>query len=474
MQVVILGGFLIVFALQGAPSLDGALYLTVQAVSVYLLGVVVLVGANTATSLRAFQKEDRKLSATMKRHNVLTVLTQIWLWTGLAAMILLGCGRFVIDALDLSTVPLTAELIVLMPFFLGVLLVWTLDYPYHREARRRVNAWRSAPTTSAKYSSAQSPRETWSLKEYLGYHVRHSLLFIAVPVILILLTMDCLTLLVSWMLPGDLGHYVLLAIMPLAGGGIFFLIPLLLVRIWKTHSLPSGALRDELEAMCRQFKLKYRDILVWGSGGMVANAGVMGLTGPVRYILLSDALLEEMDRRQIKAIFAHETGHIVNHHIFYSALFAAGTITVCVSMAQRITDALNVSPWAAQIFALSFLGIVWGVGFGWLSRCFERQCDVIAAWACGQGGAGNDPDLITHEGAAVFAQALQRVGKLNGIPLRQRNWRHGSIAKRVSYILWLGSTAGSRRKDDRTIRRIKAGLWILAALGAILTTQSSI
>jgi hypothetical protein len=83
------------------------------------------------------------------------------------------------------------------------------------------------------------------------------------------------------------------------------------------------------------------------------------------------------------------------------------------------------------------------------------------------------PGRITPEGAAVFAMALQRVAELNGMSYNRRNWRHGSIAWRVQYILSLGSTAGNRSDIDRTVRRIKAICWLLlaAAVAAVVVTS---
>jgi hypothetical protein len=58
------------------------------------------------------------------------------------------------------------------------------------------------------------------------------------------------------------------------------------------------------------------------------------------------------------------------------------------------------------------------------------------------------------------------VAQLGGTSLSQRNWRHGSIAWRVEYIIYLGSTGGGREKIDKVVRRIKAGLWIAFAFAA--------
>ncbi|HAU38600.1 MAG TPA: Zn-dependent protease with chaperone function, partial [Phycisphaerales bacterium] len=69
-------------------------------------------------------------------------------------------------------------------------------------------------------------------------------------------------------------------------------------------------------------------------------------------------------------------------------------------------------------------------GFGWVSRRFERQCDVQAAWAMSGAAPGDRAAVITPEGAATFAWALQQIARLNGIAPEQFNWRHGSIARR--------------------------------------------
>ena len=68
--------------------------------------------------------------------------------------------------------------------------------------------------------------------------------------------------------------------------------------------------------------LNYRRILIWESDGMVVNAAVMGLFRPVRYILLSDGLLEMMDDAKIEAVFGHEAGHVKCRHIEFYLLFA--------------------------------------------------------------------------------------------------------------------------------------------------------
>jgi Zn-dependent protease with chaperone function len=191
---------------------------------------------------------------------------------------------------------------------------------------------------------------------------------------------------------------------------------------------------------------------------MIANGGVMGLIERVRYVLLSDALLGHMDRRQIKAIFARETGHIVSHHLFYAVLFAISSVALCGTVGDAFVRAACVHWSVGEVASLVLLAATWAFGFGWISRRFERQSDVIAAWSCAPDGPDED-GRITPEGAAVFARSLERVAQLNGMAPGRWNWRHGSISSRVRHVMWLGSTAGNRREIDRVVRRIKLLLW---------------
>src|SRR5690606_775026 len=98
----------------------------------------------------------------------------------------------------------------------------------------------------------------------------------------------------------------------------------------------AGELRERLEDLCRRIGLTYRRILIWESDGMVVNAAVMGLLRPVRYMLLSDGLLEMMDDRKIEAVFGHEAGHVKNRHIQYYLLVAVLSMLLVGGVAELL------------------------------------------------------------------------------------------------------------------------------------------
>jgi hypothetical protein len=72
---------------------------------------------------------------------------------------------------------------------------------------------------------------------------------------------------------------------------------------------------------------------------------------------------------------------------------------------------------------------------------------------------------ITPEGAAIFSWALQKVVQINCGSLYRRNWRHGSVAWRVQYLMNLSACGGTHEEIDRLVRRIKLGI-VAAALAA--------
>jgi STE24 endopeptidase len=277
------------------------------------------------------------------------------------------------------------------------------------------------------------------------------------------------------------------ALLVLIAGGVFLMAPVMLCHIWHTRPLPPGELRDRLEKLCRRIGLRYRHILIWESDGMVVNAAVMGLFKPVRYILLSDGLLEMMDDRKIEAVFGHEGGHIKLRHIQYYLLFAVcsmlavgGIMELSRWMIIRVpglSPLLPVFHEYMQVLAMGLIVLIWAFGFGALSRRFEWQADLFGALsvtppaeACNQfcivhGTALPSPAPPARRGlpvcatsARLFADALHRIAVLNGIPVEARSWRHSSIANRMQQLKTYGYDPTAAARLERSVLAIKTFL----------------
>lgn len=480
MQIVILAGIALTLSLAQLRPLSDDLHLLVGAICLYL-GMTAAITRLSGRILIRGLKDHAELPQGLARiRAALAACTSLWVIFGSLALVAMGYAQWVMALLGAS-VPLVPQLLILSPFILALLLLWLGEYSayvalrgrsLHRLAGRQPSAECQANPPQAGVSM---PASIWTLRQYLANNLRHHLLFILVPVCIILLCTDLLMMHVAPAIEDWPHGEILIAVLLLAtAGSVFLLAPALIIHIWRTISLPEGELRSQLEGICAMHRLRCRDIRLWQTDDSIANAGVMGMIAPVRYVLLSDALLNHMERHEIQAVFAHELGHVVYHHILYSVLFAAGTMAWAIAVTDNML-ASGLLPYdLAEIATLGLLAVTWGAVFGPLSRRFERQSDVNAAWMMGRMGydafptGDSDPDRITAAGAAIFARSLERVAQISGIPHAQFNWRHGSIARRVEYIIFLGSTGGTRRTVNTQVRLIKAGLWVMLAAGIAL------
>ena len=374
---------------------------------------------------------------------------------------------------------IVGDLIVVMPFLVNLLILWTIAYPLEKTVRVA-----GQPGTAFRDVD-------WRFWAYLDFQVRHYFLVVAVPMALILFVADLtrgyeesLRTWTGWVWTPD-------AVLGGFAAGVFLVAPLMLCRIWRTARLEPGPVRDRLEAVCARLGLRFRDILVWKSGGIMINAAVMGLFARVRYVLLSDALLNTMTIAQIEAVFGHEAGHVRHRHIQHFLVFAlvgwllvAGIMEFLARLAAKPGMAVDLSLVLIEAIGVLVTVAFWGLGFGWLSRRFELQADSFGAQCAtpppvkcvlpcsvhSEGCKGlNAPGRVCMTGASVFASALHRVALLNGIPHEERSWRHSSIGKRIRFLMSLAGDPGRARRFDRRIRLVKRALLALAIVGVAIS-----
>jgi STE24 endopeptidase len=336
---------------------------------------------------------------------------------------------------------------------------------------------------------------------YFAANLRLQLLFTVVPILLIIFLSDVASLAARPLLhhvPSEAQQAVINII---SAAAVFIFAPQILRYVLDTQTLPDSPLRRRLHAMCQRFGLRYRDILLWRTQNNMGNAAVVGIVPGLRYILLSDLLLETMSDDQIEAVFAHELGHIVHRHMIWYVVFFIGMILALAGPGDALGRAItqwiptpdgNLTPsMMMQLTPLLLLGLgiaAFLIVFGFLSRRFERQADVFAARTMEQALAAeplrvamesphprpspedrpsaprNASSPVGPRGAAVFASALERVAVINNIPIAARSWCHGSIARRMNYLLHLARDPQRTGHFDRTMVRLYALL--LAACAA--------
>lgn len=361
----------------------------------------------------------------------------------LASLYLFGWG-FVLSALWGEWAPLIFSLGesdnlpglqvgLMVPFFVGLLLSWERFYLVEKTA----------------YENAHAADRFISKGSYLLMQVRHHFFLVMPPIVLLSFQQILFGLFPA--LADDQSYLPALIALGMMGFAFLFM-PVLLRVFLGLKRLPAGPLRDRLEKAATRLGFGYSDVLLWHTRGMIANAMVTGLTPWIRYVILTDRLIEELTPDEIEAVFGHEVGHIKHYHLFfYLAFFMTSFIMLglvwegvrAVITEETVQVAVTAIPdvgedmWTTTgneiwetLRALKSFGKLFLIAgytllvFGYLSRRCERQADLYGA------------QTVSTD---VFVNALEKVAYINGIP-RDRagnwllSWQHPTIAKRVDFL----------------------------------------
>jgi STE24 endopeptidase len=371
-----------------------------------------------------------------------------------------------------------AELLLLAPFCVALLLSWTCFY----DAERALGA---DPRELHDEDPGHS-RKFWSRAAYVGFHFRQNLALVFLPILLLLtekeLRRQFPALNQQWQVQASiLGVGIALI--------VFMTMPWILRIVLGLQPLPDGPLRDRLFSAARRLHFRCSDILLWNTRGAVANAMVVGIFPFLRYVLLSDRLLEELTPDEVEAVFGHEVGHVKHHHMLYYLVFLLASVGVLGSLVLPYQNELDEILNLRERRDLAVLPVVTALGayiflvFGFLSRRCERQADIYGCRAVSCQHAVCDGHLNGHplpEGACglcstgihTFIQALEKVALLNGIsrdkPGFLQSWQHSTIARRVNFLQTLLTDPKAERRFQRRVFLVKCAFLAVLAVALVV------
>lgn len=465
-------------------------------VAIFLGVLAALVAGGRLLSVRlADRVADESLAAAVGRVTWLLgwARTTALLWTG-AGLYLLGWAWVVprlLGPLHLSWADLAGTVLLTLPSYLTWIALYWAQYPAERATREQAILMHLDANLPVR-----APPTLW---QYMEHQLRTGPGLILMPVLAVLLTRDVIFLSLrsagvhaaaAWQGVIYLGSTAL----------VYVLAPLILVRVLRTRRLERGPLRARLEAIARQSGVAVRDIRVWHTGNTAANALVSGVVPGLRYVLLSDLLIESMPDEQIEAVFAHELGHIVHWHMaWYGAyLMSVSLILGWLAPAQAwLERTLGVGLGGEATNTPLSLGLIL-LGFGLLSRRFERQADVYAARAieavapspppptlppAEPSATNTGPEASTRSesarpdprktpvrprGAGVFAASLARVAWINNMPASAPNFTHGSIQSRIDALQEMALSPEATAGFDRWMVGVRLVL-VALVIGAGVT-----
>jgi STE24 endopeptidase len=367
----------------------------------------------------------------------------------LVALYCLGWGWAIKETLTQTTWAQPGiELAMLTPMFTGLVVCWAHYYDLELAAHQ-----------VSLYPDSHPFLGRWS---YVSMQARHNLLFTVPPLFWFILEHLLFVFFPGLRDDSLVTLFLIIGLLLVA----FFSMPFLLRWFLGLRPLPAGPLRDRLEATARGLRFRYNDILLWNTRSTVANAMVTGVLPWIRYIVVSDRLLENLTPEEVEAVFGHEVGHIKHHHMTFYMLFL---LTSLVALGLVWFGVFSLGHWLlpdsrswtefiqlhSVLPQLLLFAVYMVVVFGFVSRRCERQADLFGC------------RTVSTE---TFIDALEKVAALNGIP-RERpgwlsSWQHGTIAQRVAFLQRLRAEP---ELESHFQRRLKIFKWSLA-LGLIALT----
>jgi Zn-dependent protease with chaperone function len=212
---------------------------------------------------------------------------------------------------------------------------------------------------------------------------------------------------------------------------LMIFLPALLRLILGARPLEQGPLRSRLERRCDAAGFHAAELWIVPTGtSRMANAFVVGLSARWRYVFFTEAILEGMSPEDLECVLLHEITHSQKRHILFY-LIAALAFSLVSGLGHEALEAAQVPTPALLAAMLAWMVLYWGVAFGFVSRRFETEADLVAARTAPPVEGGAAP----YAAARRMAAALERVAWLNHVPVWAPSWRHFTIEKRMEILI---------------------------------------
>jgi Zn-dependent protease with chaperone function len=224
-------------------------------------------------------------------------------------------------------------------------------------------------------------------------------------------------------------------ILPLIGV-MLFLMPAAIRRIWHTTPLAGDPLRGILDGVCAGRKCCVRDILIWQTDYTLANAAVVGVSRHLRYLLLTDLLVNRLNDRELAAVARHELAHLRRWHlplrlavllvpvVWWLAIKQAWPAAEAMIESPLTAAGVDAKPWLILCLPLGML-VYALLAVGRFSRFLEHDADLDACY--------DDQGRLDATCAGDFCSALTTLCG-SGRESRASQWLHPSVIGRIDFL----------------------------------------
>jgi Zn-dependent protease with chaperone function len=240
-------------------------------------------------------------------------------------------------------------------------------------------------------------------------------------------------------------------------------LPALLRLILGARPLEQGPLRSRLERRCDAAGFHAAQLWIVPTGtSRMANAFVVGLSARWRYVFFTEAILQGMPSEELECVLLHEITHSQKRHILFY-LIAMLAFSLVSGLGYEALEAAQLPEPAPQAAMLAWFVLYWGVAFGFVSRRFETEADLVAARRAPPVEGGAAP----YAAARQMAAALERVAGLNHVPVWAPAWRHFTIEKRMAILMRAELDPSFGESFERICNRLREFAMALLAAGLL-------
>jgi len=450
MQLAILAAVLAAIAAAeggGGPVAGVAWRLALIATATLVAPLAALVGTH-----RLYRSTTEHPTAGDAVSRLESIVIALWL-AAVALILLVGqWPRIVRSNWQLAAWPLIDELAILLPVIAPLILIWAAMYRLECA------------------SDDHSARHPLALLRYLWFQARHQLALVLLPPLAVVGGLEILTWLHVAPTQIDTAWWFALPLL----GMMLVLMPLAVRQIWQTTPLAASPLRDLLDHLCHARRCQVREILVWHTGGTMANAAVVGLSRWLRYILLSDVLLNRLSDAEIAGVVRHELAHLRRWHLplRLAALLLPVAWWIAIkhtwpaaeTTAYELLSSLGLSATAVTAFAMPLGMLAYAIiVLGSYSRLLEHDADLDACLT--------DDGQIDATLAADFCSALITLcGRGNESWLSR--WLHPALDQRLAFVRRIITDGRSARIYRRQLFFLNAAIILLIAAAFTISVLS--
>lgn len=235
---------------------------------------------------------------------------------------------------------------------------------------------------------------------------------------------------------------------------LVIILPAFLLLIWRTKPFAPHPRAQSLTAPLVAAGIKIKALRIWPTGmrGLV-NAAALGFVPGLRWIVITETLVQELSEEELLAVIGHEAGHLKRGHAWLF-LFCLVTASLWSFVLQTQIFAIDSTP---DVFGAVISIGLWAAAFATLFlptiRAAERQADLDGAALSGY------PAMIA---------ALSRTAELAGLRPTAPDIIHRPIATRIAFLHAAQADPAIAHQHHRSLRRMRMFLVFLAIVGLFL------